>query len=232
MQHNTSRRGNALFMVLIAVVLFAALIYALNIGWKSSATNSLSSREQARLYAGEIVQFGNNLRTVIDRMVLVEGISDSNAGGNGLLFSATDAHADYGAAGAQPATEIFNLSGGKVTYQTPPQEACLSACSYEFSGQYTVTGVGSNANPEIVMLVINVSQTVCEAANSLLDMGWSSVPAGGALTLTRFDGTAYGGTDAVTLTGAGNVFVGKRAFCYRESASGLRYIYLQVIRSR
>lgn len=230
MLHRNPARGNALFLVLLGVVLFAALSFAVIKGW--SGGGKATTGEQSRLTAAELIQYGNGLRIIADRLMLMNGVSDTNASGNGILFSATGANAAYGAAGAQPATEIFHASGGGAIYQAPPADACLSACAYEFTGQYTVTGVGSNARPELAMIVIDIPQDVCQKANAILGHGWATVPTGGALTLVRFSGSNYGGGSAVTLTGGGNEFVGKRAFCYRESTGGERYIYLQTIRGR
>jgi hypothetical protein len=223
-------RGNILLIIFVAVALFAMLGYALTQG--ARGLSSSTTREQDRLNASEIIQYGNDIRPAIDKLLLLGGAADINTSGNGILFSATGANAAYGTPGTQPATELFNASGGKITYATPPQAACASACAYEFSGQYTVTGVGDDANPELVMLVPDIKQGTCEQLNSVLGLGWSSIPTGGALTLTRFDGTAYGGGNAVTLTGAANIFVGKRAFCYKEATGAGRYIFLEVIRAR
>jgi hypothetical protein len=209
---SSSRNGNMLFIILIAVMLFGALAYVLTRHW--GGFSSISTQEQARLFATDTIQYANSLRPVIDKMLLIGGVSDTNTSGNGLLFAAAGAHAD-----------------GKTSYLAPPAGACLGACAYEFSGQYTVTGVGSNSRPELAMLLINVTKDFCEKANQVLNLGWSSVPAGGTLTLTRFNGTNYG-VNPVTLTGGANEFVGKRAFCYRESGGGQRYIYLHVLRGR
>lgn len=226
-------RGNIIFIVLLAVMLFAALAFVISKDWGQSS--NIPSQEQARLDASEMISYGTAIRPVIDRMILLSGASDINTSGTGILFAAPNAHADYGTAGTQPTTEVFHASGGKLTYQAPPQSACVSACAYEFTGQYTVTGVGDNGKSELAMVVPNLTQTTCEKVNSLQNLGWASVPTGGVLALARFDGTNYGdngGPDPVTLTGAGNAFVGKRTFCYRESGGGQRYILLMVVRGR
>lgn len=230
MRQTAAQRGNVLILVLIAAALFAALSFAVTKDWGTSS--NMAAQEQARTYAAEMIQFGNNLRVAVDKMMLLGGVAELNGSGNGLLFSAPGANAAYGVAGAQPATEIFNPAGGKVAYLSPQPGACASACAYEFSGQYTVTGVGDDAKPELVMLVANVSKHVCETINATTNPSWTSVPTGGALTLDRFDGTAFGGGNAITLTGGGNEFVGKRSFCYKESAGAGRYIFVHVLRAR
>ncbi|MCK4946318.1 MAG: hypothetical protein KAS59_08665 [Alphaproteobacteria bacterium] len=230
MQHNPSARGNALFLILIVIILFAALSFALTQNFRG--IDNTTAEEKARLTATELLQYGNGIRPIIDRMMLLDDVSDINTSGNGILFSATGANADYGVPGAQPATELFHVAGGRASYQTPAPDTCISSCAYEFSGQYTVTGVGIDSNPELVMLVINITQAVCEKTNDLLNTGWSTIPTGGDLTLTRFSGSNYGGANAITLTGGANEFVNKKTFCYQETGGAQRYIYLQVVRKR
>ena len=231
MRHSPSAHGNAVFIILIAVSLLAALSFALTQNWRG--IDSTTTEEQARLTATELLQHGNTLRPVIDRMMLLDNVSDINTSGTGILFAATGANAAYGVPGAQAETELFHAYGGKAPYQKPPLNACVSSsCAYEFSGQYTVTSVKNDSNPELVMLVIDVTQAVCEKINSILNTGWATVPTGGDLILTRFSGSNYGGANAITLTGGANEFVNKRAFCYREFGGTQRYIYLNVVRAR
>jgi len=225
-----SERGNILFIIFTAVMLFAALAWAITRNWGGGST--AASSEEARLMASEIVGYGNGLRPGIDRLLLLGGASDKNDTGKGILFSHASANAAYGTPGTQPKTEVFHSSGGKLTYQTPPAAACLSACSYEFSGQYNVPGVGLGSKSELVMLVVDITKAVCEKANIINSLSWASVPTEAALTLTRFDGVNYGdsgGANAITLSGT---FSGLRGFCYRESSGGQRYIYVHVIRAR
>ena len=232
-RHNASIRGNGVLYVLIGIAMFAALSFALAKNW--AGLSKATTQDQARLIADEMIQYGNGLRTVVDRLMLLNKISDDNTGGNGILFSANGANAAYGVVGAQPTTEVFHASGGGATYQSPPAGACLSTCAYEFSGQYTVTGVSDDAKSELVMLVIDVDPTVCQMANVILQNAWTTTPTDVELTLTRFDGTNYGdlgGANAITITGGSNEFVNNRAFCFQEAAGGQRYIYLHVIRSR
>lgn len=206
-------------MILIAIALFAALAYAVTRGGTGS-TNVLDT-EKARLVAGEIIDYGTGLRPVIDRMMLMTGVQDTDTpAGVGILFSAPDSPS------APAKRELFNAAGGKAPYQTPPAEACLSTCAYIFTGQITVTGVGDDAKPELSMILVNIPQKLCEMINNTEGLG-TAIPAGDELaTIAPFDGTNYGATTAVTLAG------GHRSFCYQESTGASRYIYVNVVRAR
>lgn len=225
MVRQRSVRGNMLFIILICVALFAALMFAMTQGWRTSGT--VANREQTRLVAQEAVSYGNSLRTVIERMTRLRGVKDT-----GIWFAATGANATYGVVGANPTAEVFHASGGNATYQAPPAGMCLSTCAYEFTGQYNVTGIGSGSKL-LAMVVVDIDPSVCQAINDLLGLKWSAIPTGGTLTtLARFDGSTYGAPTSITMTGGSNEFVGKQAFCYRESGGSQRYIYLQTLRVR
>lgn len=224
----TKQEGNALFLVLIGVVLFAALVFAIASG--RDGMRSSASKEQARLLASEMIQYGDALRLVTERMLRVGGVDDSNSAGNGILFSAPAANAAYGVPGAQPATEIFHASGGGLTYETVPAGACTAACAYEFTGQLNIAGVGTASKYELSMIVSGLDPVVCEYINITQQRGWAAVPAGALLTLTRFDGTSYGdmgGANPLTLAAG---FSGLRSFCY-EMPSGTN-VFVHVLRAR
>ncbi len=215
---NASVRGNTLFLILLGVALFAALSYAVVMG--GSGLTKSSTITTARLTAAEMLQYGQNVRLILEKMLTVNGISDTTA----TLFAATGANAAYGVPGTAPASEVFHARGGGVAYILPPPAGCSTACAYEFTGQISITGVGSN--PALAMVVRNVDPEVCQQINSIMATGWASIPAGDALALTRFAG-AYGGGSAITLAG---VMTGKQTFCYQDA--GDVYILVQTLRSR
>ena len=205
-------------MVLIGIALFAALSYAITRNSKGS--NYILNDGEARTVAEGIIQYGDSLRPIIDKMMLLNGISDTDSpAGSGILF-------DLPGAGTAPLTrELFDPTGGNAPYMVPPLQACLSTCAYVFSGQYTLTGVGSGSNPDLVMLLVNIPQNTCKAINVILGNG-TTIPTGAALTTTTaFNGTNYG-TNPVSLT------TSYHSLCYQESTGAVRYIYVNVIRAR
>lgn len=64
------QRGNILFLILLAVVLFAALSYAVT-GNQREQVNSLG--ERAKTYAGEIINHAASVEAAVSRMTLIEG---------------------------------------------------------------------------------------------------------------------------------------------------------------
>jgi hypothetical protein len=217
-------RGNVIFLILIAIVLFAALAYAVTQTGRTASKSALTS-EQARLAATEMLQYGDTLRTMIDKMISVSSVQETAP----TLFAST-ANANYGT----PTTatdEVFNPSGGKVPYLDPPSGACLpvSPCLYNYTGQVTVTGIGSDSSPDLAMVVFKVDPNVCQQVNLLSSNGLTSPPVTTAFpALTYFVG-AYGGVNALTLAGAVS---GLKAFCYQEATGAQRYVLVYVLRAR
>lgn len=95
-------RGNALFLILIAVALFAALSYAVTSSGRGSGS---ISGEQSLITSAQITQFSASLRTTVLRMVLTGTNSAS------LRF---DTSAPVGV------DEVFAKEGGGNIYQAPP----------------------------------------------------------------------------------------------------------------
>ncbi len=219
--------GNVLFFILIAVALFAALGFVVSSG--REGTQGTASATQARIDAAEIMQYGTNLGLIAEKMMTVGGVDDSNTGGNGILFAAPTAHADYGTPGTQPRTEIFNKAGGDATYMKPPALACSSTCTYDFTGQIIVEGMKDDTKHELAMVVAGVLPEVCTQINNIWQHGFASVPTEDPLVLERFDGTNYGGASPITI---GTPFERMKGFCYRENAGGQRYIYVHVLKRR
>src|SRR5690606_5024544 len=96
-QARKGERGNALFLILIAVALFAALSYAVTQSGRGGGT---IDNETALINASQITQFPAAVRTAVTRMVL------TGTAVSGLNFDAV------GGTGTDVETAVFNPSGG------------------------------------------------------------------------------------------------------------------------
>lgn len=74
MHTKNSARGNVLFLILIAVVLFAALSYAVT---QSSRGSGSTDREKKSLEASSLIQKVTLLRTTVQRIMLTQNLSIS-----------------------------------------------------------------------------------------------------------------------------------------------------------
>ncbi|MGM0422454.1 MAG: hypothetical protein ACQEQL_05060 [Pseudomonadota bacterium] len=153
-----AEKGNALFLILIAVALFAALSYAVT---QSGRGGGGVDREQALIAASQITQYGAGLRTTLTRMVI------TGSGATDIVFDGTGDEAD----------QVFHVNGGGAVDQAPPANAG-TATTYTYmptdgTNGFHVTGVGSDDagdGQDILVGVDGLSLAVCRAINTGLGL--------------------------------------------------------------
>lgn len=227
-----AERGNILFYILIAVVLLAALSYAVSLSGRGSI--SQVNDEKARLLATQILEYANTMANATAQLRL-RGISDTN-----LCFDDTQ----WGGAGynnpscTDTAAKIYDLSGAGVTWGQPPGEAMDSAATpdnlWHIYGNNEVQEVGTTcgaaACSDLVLITDELKEAVCIKINDLLDIGTEGdpPPTDTAIGTTRFIGTyAY----AQTLGDEDPILTGKTAACVRVTGTA-KYTFYKVLVAR
>lgn len=183
----SSQRGNALFIILIAVALFAALSYAVT---RSGRGGGGIQKEQDVIIAARIVQTTATLRTAVMRLQM-SGVAVKD-----ILFHATG---DI----SSPCTEtdgtcLFTPEGGGATYPQIGREIPAEAYDPALLGNWPniwfqavadgngasglqVVGAGSNA-PDATFTVNGLRKSVCEAINKGLGIEGIPAPSGASLS--------------------------------------------------
>lgn len=115
-----SQRGNILFLILLAVVLFAALSYAVTSGMRGGGNNA--SKESAQAAASAIIQYLTMVQSEVQRLMLVNDCTTDNLDwrtGKYVRFDNT-AIGTYTATAVTPKTgcAVFSDYGGPVVPQT------------------------------------------------------------------------------------------------------------------
>ncbi|GJL86040.1 MAG: hypothetical protein DHS20C02_18150 [Micavibrio sp.] len=156
-------RGNVLFLILIAVALFAALSYAVT---QSSRTGGgASDGEQNLINSAQVTQYPASVRTAIVRMI-IDGISDSQ-----LLF---EPPSDFTASLTTTALQrrgVFHPSGGGATRVTAPPEIMANGQQGQwiFSSDFGINQIGTsdanNTSNELIAFLVGVSESVCQRLN-------------------------------------------------------------------
>ncbi len=169
---NNDCRGNVLFLILIAVALFAALAYAITSSQRGS--RQTISEDKAKLLALEIVQFANLMGNTATKL-RVSGCSDTEISyrntrwvtdtGTALVAENPNAPSDKkchlfdsGGAGLTP----YPLSPAVSQGETIPASGAMAGMPFIRSLQ--VEGAGTTAS-DVVMVVNYINPKVCEAIN-------------------------------------------------------------------
>lgn len=230
---NASRRGNALFLILIAVALFAALSYAITQSGRGGGGNV--NNEQATLYAAQITQTAALLRQDVMRFMMSSGIADT-------AITCMDAPNGTDCGGGSANTKkdlcttgttcLFAPEGGAASVPVIPKAALnaatLNAASpVNFSGPtsyrgFTIDGFNGGgedtpildigtAAKETVMWVFHLNKATCTALNRGLGIT-GAIP----------QETVW---DPVTTT------AGYESACFEDGTSG-DYVFYQVLVAR
>ena len=187
-----NERGNALFLILIAVALFAALSYAVT---QSGRGGGSIDKEQSLIAASQITQYAAGLRTTVTRMLITGETVNS------LDFDTTpDGTSD----------EVFSSSGGGAISQEPPSSAQTTATSYDYLDRLTsgdgwyIEGIGTDTDDtgrEIMIMADNLRGSVCAEINRGLGLIQTSLT-GGAPNQILIEATAVDPDTALTTGGA------------------------------
>ncbi|HNQ91340.1 MAG TPA: hypothetical protein PKI93_00240 [Alphaproteobacteria bacterium] len=226
--HQSSERGSALIFVLIAVVLFAALTYAISRGGDSARN---LSQEKIRLTASEIIDTGNRVSETVSRLKL-RGASETE-----ISFEYNGNYINAGC--ATDTCKVFAFDGGGLDWETPPASS-NSGEDWGFTGDLAITNVGT-ASADLVMILPNISRDICHRINVLLNIEVETANPPietGTNTANKFTGVYNGGPSTITQAATN----GKKSGCLRmEELTGTaidggpmmgKYSFYQVLVAR
>jgi hypothetical protein len=181
-----SERGNVLFMILIAVALFAALSYAVTSSSRSG--NSDVSGEKASVVASQVVQQMNAIKSGVDRLRYSVGCKDSDIDFYSSNSTYYIMHGTYLSDIGIPVSRkcsIYHPDGANVIAQNVPTgigiiSDLISSGRDQFAYTYMpsrayINNVGRNpSNPtdydasELIISVNMHSKDVCMAYNAIV----------------------------------------------------------------
>ena len=193
----SKERGSALFYILIAVVLFAALSYTVSNMMRGDSSAEMVGEERAKVLASEILNYGRAVRTAVQDMRISNGCADTD-----ISFENNEV-SGY----TNTSCQVFNPAGGDVTYIAPIADILDSEFEGEFSygnlyfnGSNEIVGVGTTCGDiscmDLVMFIPYVKEEVCRAINESLGVtsAGDAVPSEGVIAFwpgEEFDGV-YG----------------------------------------
>lgn len=238
--------GNVLFLILIAVALFAALSYAVTQSSRSSGDGV--TKDKARLVASEIIQYATRVEQAVSRMRVIGRCTDTQINFNNavvLTYNNTTAPSDG-------RCDVFGMNGGTLIFQGPPKNATTNGNNWVFNGANTVSNVGTGAQnassavcpgsdatacSELVMILQNIDKTVCLEINKKLGIPERSAgnppQDNGSVNMSSFVGT-YAATTALGDVPAQAHLHGKLSGCFEGDSTPAAgtYHYYHVLLTR
>jgi len=169
MNHNIS--GNVLFLILIAVALFAALSYAVT---SSSRVGGAGvTKENNRISGAEVIQYATQLEQTVTRLRVINNCSVTQLSferapfdGSDTLYLNSNAPGDFGC-------HIFHPAGGAQPYRD------MSPSSWRGDGQLftihnRIDGVGCDQAADSgcyeLLFLIELEEEICLEINKRLNM--------------------------------------------------------------
>ena len=238
-------KGNILFLILLAVVLFAALSYAVTQSLRGGGQNA--NNEKNLVKSATITQYPVGVRAAILRMI-VGGTSPA-----ALFFDPPSVFADISST-ADQALEVFHPSGGGAVFALVPSDAMATASSTQrwyFNRDFEVPGIGTSVTSsddgnDLIAFADGLDSTLCQRINT--ELGVSSIPVLTAAQTITTQQTKYdkgntssvivytsstAGTNHITdnATVASAVTNNKPYLCVRNGSSG-NYVYYHVLVER
>ena len=218
MSNEKRQSGNALFLILIAVALFAALSYAITQSGRGGGT---ISREQVTIAAAQMTQFSSSIHAVVQRMAIT---------GTPVADMVYDLDMTQAPCSVTPQNCVFSPSGGGATYIDPPPN---TGTTWNFApvnqGNY-IKDVGTNTDltgTESTVFLQLLSEPLCRAINKGLGFGDSVVNNTGALDeLSTGSNTnaAYGARGSVV-----DAYPGEPYGCTFDSIGFNEYVYYHAL---
>ncbi len=241
-----SEKGNVLFLILIAVALFAALSYAVTQSTRSGGGSA--DREKSILSGASMTQHPTSLRTSVIRMIL--GGTDISA----LKFNAPSEA--YFTAGTTDTTElVFHPDGGGGLFQQAPADVMLGTGQGDwfFNANFDIPQIGvtdTTTSNDLIAFLPGVNVGVCREVNEELNFVEDiadCTSADGVIpdvnagiteanirenqdNVTGFPAPANQ-EDLDNATGTCTAFIGHPSGCFRDDVTG-EYVFYSVLLER
>lgn len=227
-------KGNALWFILVAIVLLGLLTAVLSRG--GSSVDQSGDVEQYRIKGGQIMRYVKGMETAIQQMKL-QGISENDISFENAITATdyTNANCDDASDANFPSCLIFDTGGAGLVYRAPPA-GTNDGSEWIFTG---ANNVGTASGPvgttaaafgnDLLILLPNINVPLCMQINRDLDVDnpSSSPPVDTTgIDTTEFTGGFPGG-GPIILDGDPTPFELDRqsSGCFLDQNTGIYYFY-------
>lgn len=228
-QKTKSTSGNVLFLILIAVALFAALSYTVTQSSKGGGGGV--EQDKLKIKASRIIQYASSIEQAVMRLILINKCSVDQVSFESSSISGSPANPN---APADSSCHVFNSNGGAV----PVQAEFFTHAWDQISGTSQVLNVGSscnNASCSDMTYHIHLGQdkALCEAINKRLNIDTVSgnLPAHDGISLTWYAGTFTHSGRVLGNSAASLPLAGQRTACHFDANNSF-YAFYHVVLER
>lgn len=240
----SNSKGNVLFLILIAVALFAALSYAVTSSSRGGGTDV--SKEKSRALAAQILQHGIAVRTAVLRMT-TNGIEKTTLDAYSPVYVRKNGAAimDNTACNTDSCL-IFNPNGGGVSPMIISDKWALDEAANISSGgasawlpgrfglqAVSISGVGSDLK-DIVLGTDWITKDFCMAFNDYVGVAnpggappVDTVPVTGNHKTNFTSASVFNVEPGIAIGDEAPELIGKDAFCFNDTTENLIVIVIQ-----
>lgn len=228
----SQQRGNILFLILLAVVLFAALTYAVTGSQREKVTNI--TKERAEAFASVLIQNASLMEQTMMRSMTVDGTKDFWFDMRGTYSQSSSGNSNC----TIPSCKIYSSIGGpipSIRIEDPFATGTDAQRKPSFE-RVKLLNVGTPST-DLIITYGYLKQELCEAINRLAGNTNANLVIGDSMggntareysgTLTAFD---EGSTAALGDTPQTSWISGRHTFCYRNSTWGYTFVHALIVR--
>ncbi|MCB9990535.1 MAG: hypothetical protein H6867_04025 [Rhodospirillales bacterium] len=216
----TAESGNAFFMVMVGVVLFAALMYTFSRGARQGGENM--TEKQAQIAATDIISYAQSAERAVNRVYSKSRSENAISFENGIVGGYTNANCPA----SNNRCKVFNSDGGGISWSSADNFA--SPSPWLFSGENTVAGIGQDGNADLLLILPQLSSVVCREINEALDISAMPTDGNGIEDSTKFQGS-YNASAQISGAAVSGVF----SACVQDTSPDPdEYFYYQVLLPR
>ena len=202
-----SEQGNVLFLILIAVALFAALSYAVTQSTRSGGGDA--SSEASLVNSAQLTQYPASIRTSIVRMVI---------GGADVDTLEFNQPVDFAGCNVDSGAEtrcVFHPAGGGATYSKAPADVMdTGSGDWFFNGENEIHLIGTStgddtstaATADLIAFLPGITTGICNKINE--ELGISGVIAETSIDFTSASNMVNPDASTDTSIGGGGATIG------------------------
>jgi hypothetical protein len=230
----TSEKGNVLFLILIAVALFAALSYAVTQSTRSGGSDA--SKETNLVNAAGLTQYPASIKTSITRMLISNGTTPAELLFDLPPFTALTTTALQSRGVFYPTTTSGGGGGG--TYIDAPSSVMANNLPgvWAFNSENQVTNIGTSSgttdanNADIISFLSGVKQSTCDSIHQRLGLALTYATLTGIDVSSNMNVANPGIVPTAAAIITSGVLDGQPQGCFQQPANN--YVYYHVIVER